>query len=130
MARQDAALAHSAAEPRGGRTRCGPYLGRAAIDRQPLDGRGDGVKLLDAMPSLLSVTAGAARRPPLMQRPELTLVPAAFVSARCELFAARLDGVLDSRSVRAGRSAITSAMVPIFPTGNWPPVGPVSRGNR
>jgi hypothetical protein len=40
LARQDAALAYSAAEPKGGRTRCGPDLGRAAADRQPLDGRG------------------------------------------------------------------------------------------
>ena len=42
LARQDASLAHSATAPRGGRTRCGPDLGRAAADRQPLDRRGDG----------------------------------------------------------------------------------------
>src|SRR5262249_6181716 len=42
LARQDEALAYPAAEPRGGRTRCGADLGRATADRQPLDGRGDG----------------------------------------------------------------------------------------
>ena len=42
LARQDAPLAHSTAEPCSGRTGCRHDLGGAAASSQPLDGRGDG----------------------------------------------------------------------------------------
>jgi hypothetical protein len=42
LARQDAPLAHSTAEPCSGRTGCRHDLGGAAASGQPLDRRGDG----------------------------------------------------------------------------------------
>jgi hypothetical protein len=91
------ALTHSAAEPSGGRTRCGPDLGRAAVDRQPLDGRGDGegrwdqrrqfvkrhgTRLQDPKSALLHLThAGGCPRRSFARASMMTMIAPSWIDA-------------------------------------------------